>query len=119
VNHGIPAHVHFLIGEPLDFRKLETALCLSGDDHLESDTVFGVTDSPVVKVKDRDPSTPMQGLRSICFDFRLVESNNITMGRVGTSRITRYTKLEHAILSFITTGPPIPPASVQIGIAVK
>ena len=65
------------------FRELVTALYLSGDDHLESDTVFGVTDSLVVEVKDSDPSAPMQGLPSIRFDFSLAESKDTTMGRVG------------------------------------
>ena len=81
--HGYrPAHIHFLIGAS-GFRELVTALYISGDDHLESDTVFGVTDSLVVEMKDDDPSAPMQGLPSIRFDFRLAESKVATMGRVG------------------------------------
>jgi hydroxyquinol 1,2-dioxygenase len=81
--HGYrPAHIHFLIGAP-GFRELVTALYISGDDHLESDTVFGVTDSLVVEVKDGDTSAPIQGLPSIRFDFRLAEANDTAMGRVG------------------------------------
>ncbi|MEO5924635.1 MAG: dioxygenase [Bryobacteraceae bacterium] len=81
--HGYrPAHIHFLIGAA-EHRELVTALYLSDDDHLESDTVFGVTDSLVVKVNDADPSAPMQGMPSIRFDFRLAPTKDITMGRVG------------------------------------
>ncbi|MEP6960441.1 MAG: dioxygenase [Acidobacteriota bacterium] len=81
--HGYrPAHIHFLIGAA-GFRELVTALYLSDDDHLESDTVFGVTDSLVVKLKDSDPAAPMQGMPSIQFDFRLAETKDVTMGRVG------------------------------------
>ena len=89
--HGYrPAHIHFLIGAP-GCRELVTALYLSGDSHLESDTVFGVTDSLVVALRENDPDAPMKGLPSIRFDFRLAIATDATMGRVGAdpSQITR------------------------------
>lgn len=89
--HGYrPAHIHFLIGAP-GMRELVTALYLSGDAHLESDTVFGVTDSLVVTLREDDPDAPMQGLPSIRFDFRLAAAKEEGMGRVGAdpAQITR------------------------------
>ncbi len=85
-----PAHIHFLIGAP-GHRELVTALYLSGDTHLESDTVFGVTDSLVVTLREDDPGAPLKGLPSIRFDFRLAEAKEESMGRVGAdpSQIVR------------------------------
>jgi len=81
--HGYrPAHIHFLIGAP-GHRELVTALYISGDAHLESDTVFGVTDSLVVSLRENDPDAPMKGLASIRFDFRLATAKDDAMGRVG------------------------------------
>ena len=52
--HGFrPAHIHFLIGSP-GYREVVTALYLAGDDHIDSDTVFGVTDSLVAEVGTRN-----------------------------------------------------------------
>jgi protocatechuate 3,4-dioxygenase beta subunit len=46
--HGYrPSHIHFLVGAP-GYRELVTALYAQGDEHIDSDTVFGVTDSLVV-----------------------------------------------------------------------
>jgi len=81
--HGYrPAHIHFLIGAP-GHRELVTALYLSDDTHLESDTVFGVTDSLVVALRENDPEAPLRGLPTIRFDFRLAAAAEDTMGRVG------------------------------------
>jgi protocatechuate 3,4-dioxygenase beta subunit len=81
--HGYrPAHIHFLIGAR-GHRELVTALYISGDAHLESDTVFGVTDSLVVGLRENDPEAPVGGLPSIRFDFRLAIAKDDAMGRVG------------------------------------
>jgi hydroxyquinol 1,2-dioxygenase len=81
--HGYrPAHIHFLIGAP-GHRELVTALYLSDDSHLESDTVFGVTDSLVVALRDNDADAPVKGLPTIRFDFRLAAAKEDSMGRVG------------------------------------
>jgi len=82
MSHMRPAHIHFLIGAP-GHRELVTALYLSDDTHLESDTVFGVTDSLVVALRENDPEAPLRGLPTIRFDFRLAAAAEDTMGRVG------------------------------------
>jgi len=82
--HGYrPAHIHFLVGAP-GYREVVTALYLTGDDHLESDTVFGVTKSLVVSVNDKDPDSPFSGLPAIKFNFQLAAATKKDVsGRVG------------------------------------
>lgn len=81
--HGYrPAHIHFLIGAP-GYREVVTALYIAGDDHIESDTVFGVTDSLVAVVKDKDPNSPFGELPSIRYDFTLAAAKDAMSGRVG------------------------------------
>ncbi len=81
--HGFrPAHIHFLIGAP-GFREVVTALYIAGDDHIDSDTVFGVTDSLVADVRDKDAASPFNGLPSIRFDFTLAAAKDALSGRVG------------------------------------
>ena len=53
--HGYrPAHIHFIIGAD-GYREVVTALYLQGDEHIDSDTVFGVTASLVTGVNSKDP----------------------------------------------------------------
>jgi hydroxyquinol 1,2-dioxygenase len=82
--HGYrPAHIHFLVGAP-GYREVVTALYLSGDDHIESDTVFGVTESLVVNINQNDPASPLPGLPSIQYDFQLAAlAGDAMLGRVG------------------------------------
>ena len=81
--HGYrPAHIHFVIGGP-GYREVATALYVSGDDHLESDTVFGVTDSLIIGVNDKDPASPIPGLPTIQYDFQLASGERTKTGRVG------------------------------------
>jgi hydroxyquinol 1,2-dioxygenase len=82
--HGYrPAHIHFLVGAP-GYREVVTALYINGDPHIDSDTVFGVTDSLVVNVKENDPAAPMKNLPSIQYDFRLAAlAGDAVTGRVG------------------------------------
>jgi hydroxyquinol 1,2-dioxygenase len=82
--HGYrPAHIHFMIGAP-GYRELVTALYLRNDDHIDSDTVFGVTDSLVTETTVNDPSSPFPELPSIRFDFTLAASDvTDDSGRVG------------------------------------
>jgi hydroxyquinol 1,2-dioxygenase len=69
--HGLrPSHIHYLIGAP-GHKELVTALYIQGDPHIDSDTVFGVTDSLVVKVSDPDHSSPLPNLPGIKYDFTL------------------------------------------------
>jgi len=82
--HGYrPAHIHFMIGAP-GYRELVTALYLRSDDHIDSDTVFGVTDSLVTETVVNDPLSPFQDLPSIRFDFTLAVAHaKGKSGRVG------------------------------------
>jgi hydroxyquinol 1,2-dioxygenase len=82
--HGYrPAHIHFLVGAP-GYREVVTALYLSGDPHLDSDTVFGASDSLVVSVNPNDAGSPYPDLKSIQFDFRLAALTGAAVsGRVG------------------------------------
>ena len=90
--HGYrPAHIHFLIGAP-GYRELVTALYISGDDHIESDTVFGVSDSLIATVKKNDFASPLPTLPSLHYDFQLAaEAQELPSGRVGAdpSQITK------------------------------
>ena len=81
--HGFrPAHIHFLVGAP-GYREAVTALYLGNDDHIDSDTVFGVTSSLVTEVKQNDPKSPVPGLPSIEFNFALGRADELGTGRVG------------------------------------
>ena len=83
--HGYrPAHIHFLI-DAEGYRELVTALYLSGDDHIDSDVVFGVSGSLVVGADKNDPDAPIPGLPSIRYDFHLAHATaaDLAMGRVG------------------------------------
>ena len=59
-----PAHVHFMISAP-GYRQLVTHLFLEGDKYLESDAVFGVKPSLVVRPVRQD------GGLTISYDFGL------------------------------------------------
>jgi hydroxyquinol 1,2-dioxygenase len=87
--HGYrPAHIHFMIGAP-GYRELVTALYMATDDHIDSDTVFGVR-SPLITETQQDPSSPFPNLPSVRFDYRLGKMEG-TSSRVGAdpSQITR------------------------------
>jgi hydroxyquinol 1,2-dioxygenase len=89
--HGYrPAHIHFIIGGP-GYREVVTALYLQNDDHIDSDTVFGVTASLVTNVNAKDPHSPIPNLPTIKFDFQLPAAQAVGSGRVGAdpSQITR------------------------------
>ena len=77
-----PAHIHFLIAAD-GFRELVTALYLADSEHIDSDTVFGVTRSLVVSPRDGDPDSPIPGLPAIRYDFRLARAAADDSGRVG------------------------------------
>ncbi len=81
--HGCrPAHIHFLIGAP-GYRELVTALYMADDEHIGSDTVFGVSGSLVVSPKANDPDAPVRGLPGLRYDFQLARAANDATGRVG------------------------------------
>lgn len=81
--HGCrPAHIHFLIGAP-GHRELVTAIYLSDDPYVDSDTVFGVSSPLVVTPVAADPAAPIQGMPAIRYDFRLGIAASGESGRVG------------------------------------
>jgi hydroxyquinol 1,2-dioxygenase len=80
--HGFrPSHIHFLIGGD-GFRELVTALYFGDDEHIDSDTVFGVSGSLVVSAKD-DANSPIKALQAVHYDFRLAHAAPGESGRVG------------------------------------
>jgi hydroxyquinol 1,2-dioxygenase len=90
--HGYrPAHIHFVIGAP-GYRELVTALYIAGDEHIDSDTVFGVDESLITAVNRNDSSSPFPNLPSIRYDFHLARAStkDQVSGRVGAdpSQIT-------------------------------
>jgi hydroxyquinol 1,2-dioxygenase len=83
--HGYrPAHIHFIVGAP-GYRELVTALYVAGDEHIDSDTVFGVSDSLVISVNPNDPASPIPNLPTVRYDFRLAAAakSAAMSGRVG------------------------------------
>jgi catechol 1,2-dioxygenase/hydroxyquinol 1,2-dioxygenase len=76
-----PSHIHVLISAE-GHRELVTALYFGDDPNVESDTVFGVSQSLVVDAVD-DPGSPIPGLRAVHFDFRLAKAAPGESGRVG------------------------------------
>jgi hydroxyquinol 1,2-dioxygenase len=83
--HGYrPAHIHFIVSAP-GYRELVTALYVAGDEHIDSDTVFGVSDSLVISVNPKDPQSPLPNLPSIHYDFKLAAAAKAAAmsGRVG------------------------------------
>ena len=80
--HGMrPSHIHCLISAG-GYRELVTALYFGDDDNIDSDTVFGVSESLVVQASD-DPASPIPGLRAVKYDFRLAKAAPGESGRVG------------------------------------
>ena len=72
--HGCrPAHTHFLIGAP-GHRELVTSLYYGSDQYIDSDTVFGVSNSLIIEPKPATPGSPFPGLRSIRYDFVLARA---------------------------------------------
>ena len=84
--HGYrPAHIHFIVSAP-GYRELVTALYVAGDEHIDSDTVFGVSDSLVISVNEKDPNSPIPGKPTIHYDFQLATAaakSAAMSGRVG------------------------------------
>ena len=82
--HGYrPSHIHYLISAP-GHEELVTALYIHGDPHIDSDTVFGVTDSLIVKVTPPDPSSLFPNLPGIKYDFTLANARkDSATSRVG------------------------------------
>ena len=81
--HGMrPAHIHLMVQAP-GFRELVTALYLADDANIDSDTVFGVSTSLVVAVREDLADSPTPGMPSIRNDFALTRATGQGGGRVG------------------------------------
>ena len=79
--HGYrPSHIHFMIGAP-GYRELVTALYFGDDDHIDSDTVFGVSGSLVVRIAE-EPDAPLK-LPAVRYDFTLAAADAHGTSRVG------------------------------------
>jgi protocatechuate 3,4-dioxygenase beta subunit len=86
--HGFrPSHVHVLIEAP-GFRELVTALYFGDDEHIGSDTVFGVSRSLVVAARQNDPDAPIKGIGAVHYDFHLAHAAADGEGRVGADPAT-------------------------------
>jgi protocatechuate 3,4-dioxygenase beta subunit len=82
--HGFrPAHIHILIAAP-GYRELVTALYFAEDEHVDSDTVFGVSKSLVVSARPGLPDAPVAGMPSIRYDFTMSRETDGAGGRVGS-----------------------------------
>ena len=80
--HGMrPSHIHILITAQ-GHRELVSALYFGDDDHIGSDTVFGVSQSLVVEAAD-NADCPIPGLKSVRYDFRMPRAADNDTGRVG------------------------------------
>lgn len=71
LRHGCrPAHTHFLIGAT-GYRELVTSVYYGYDQYIESDVVFGVSNSLIVDPRHGVPGNPFPELRAIHYDFTL------------------------------------------------
>jgi len=72
--HGCrPAHTHFLIGA-VGYRELVTSLYYANDPYIDTDTVFGVSNSLIIDPQAGVPGSPFPELRSIKYDFTLARA---------------------------------------------
>src|SRR5713226_2860059 len=77
-----PAHIHFMISAQ-GYRTLVTHLFLDGDEFLESDAVFGVKPSLVVRPR------LIKGINTVEYDFGLADERESTRAQVGELRLQR------------------------------
>jgi protocatechuate 3,4-dioxygenase beta subunit len=81
--HGFrPAHIHILIAAS-GHRDLVTALYLSDDPNVNSDTVFGVSESLVVTPRSDLADCPKPGAEAVRYDFTLSRDSQEGSVRVG------------------------------------
>jgi protocatechuate 3,4-dioxygenase beta subunit len=82
--HGMrPSHIHILVAAP-GYRELVTALYFGDDDNVNSDTVFGVSNSLVIMARSDLPDAPVPGMPSIRYDFTMSRDTDGLGGRVGS-----------------------------------
>jgi hydroxyquinol 1,2-dioxygenase len=75
-----PAHVHFMISAP-GYRTLTTHVFAAGDEHLDSDAVFGVKSALITPFERHEPGTAPDGrqlgvpFHTMRFDFVLAPAD--------------------------------------------
>jgi protocatechuate 3,4-dioxygenase beta subunit len=77
-----PAHIHFMISAP-GYRTLVTHLFLDGDKYLESDAVFGVKPSLIIRPRR------IEGANTVEYDFGLADERESTRAQVEELRRQR------------------------------
>jgi catechol 1,2-dioxygenase len=77
-----PAHIHFMISAP-GYRTLVTHLFLDGDEYLDSDAVFGVKPSLIIRPR------PIAGINTVEYDFGLADERKPTGAQVEDLRRQR------------------------------
>lgn len=82
-----PAHIHFRI-RAAGYGELVTALYLGSDPYIDSDTVFGVSESLVVEAVPPSEDAAFPGLRRITYDFRLNHAQHDGVVGVGADPAT-------------------------------
>lgn len=75
-----PAHIHVLLGAE-GYQELATALYIAGDEHIESDAVYGVSRSLIVEIQPPAADGPAAGLRRIAYDFALAPAGGAAKSR--------------------------------------
>ena len=74
-----PAHIHFMVSAP-GYETVTTHVFAAGDEHLDSDAVFGVKESLIADFTRHEPGTAPDGTRTtapfytVGYDFVLVPS---------------------------------------------
>jgi protocatechuate 3,4-dioxygenase beta subunit len=70
-----PAHIHFMISAP-GYRTLVTHLFLDGDEFLESDAVFGVKPSLVVRPELKEATNTVEYNFGLARELRTEETQS-------------------------------------------
>ncbi len=74
-----PAHIHFMVSAP-EYETVTTHVFAAGDEHLDSDAVFGVKESLISSFERHEPGTAPDGTRmdnpyyTVSYDFVLAPS---------------------------------------------
>lgn len=74
-----PAHIHFMVSAP-GYQPVTTHVFAAGDEHLDSDAVFGVKEPLIAPFERHEPGTAPEGTRmdrpfyTVSYDFVLAPS---------------------------------------------
>src|ERR1700686_400745 len=81
-----PAHIHFMISAP-GYRTLVTHLFIEGDEYLESDAVFGVKPSLVIRPELKEATNTVEYNSGLARELRTEESRSPSFV-AGSNRIS-------------------------------